>query len=180
MDKKYPSAGTRFGKLVVIGPAGQTRFGDTRSLCRCDCGKECVKLNYRMRRGETQTCGCGKFPRKPPGRAAQNAALYKMRRSAKARNLTWDLKEVDVIKMMGQPCHWCGMVRVNIGESYRVTGSLGYNGIDRVDNGKGYTYDNSVPCCRPCNFAKHSRTVDEFLSMCRRVVAIHGAGAEKQ
>jgi hypothetical protein len=37
------------------------------------------------------------------------------------------------------------------------------NGIDRVDNTKGYSVDNCVPCCRRCNVAKADMTPDQFL-----------------
>ena len=32
---------------------------------------------------------------------------------------------------------------------------LKINGIDRVDSNIGYTNENSVPCCKTCNFAKN-------------------------
>jgi hypothetical protein len=33
-----------------------------------------------------------------------------------------------------------------------------YNGIDRVDNEKGYLVENCVPCCFTCNSLKKSVT----------------------
>lgn len=39
-----------------------------------------------------------------------------------------------------------------------------YNGIDRIDNAKGYTIENSVTCCKRCNFAKRNMSYDEFIS----------------
>lgn len=38
------------------------------------------------------------------------------------------------------------------------------NGIDRVDNSKGYTSDNCVPCCWACNNAKKNNSSSEFLA----------------
>ena len=43
------------------------------------------------------------------------------------------------------------------------------NGIDRVDSSKGYTLENSVPCCKYCNIAKHTMTSTEFYAWVRRV-----------
>lgn len=40
----------------------------------------------------------------------------------------------------------------------------GLNGIDRVDNTRGYEKGNVVPCCGTCNLLKGARTVDEFLA----------------
>lgn len=46
---------------------------------------------------------------------------------------------------------------------------LKINGIDRVDSNIGYTKDNSVPCCKYCNFAKHTMSEDDFYVWVKRV-----------
>jgi hypothetical protein len=46
-------------------------------------------------------------------------------------------------------------------------------GIDRVDNNmRVYPADGTglVACCKACNIAKGSKTVDAFVAACRRVV----------
>ena len=43
-----------------------------------------------------------------------------------------------------------------------VHGWIHINGIDRIDSTKDYEEDNVHPCCKHCNFAKNSRTDDEF------------------
>lgn len=57
------------------------------------------------------------------------------------------------------------MTRVGV----NTNGAYTYNGIDRVDNNKGYTITNSVPCCKDCNFAKRDMTHDEFIAWVTRV-----------
>jgi hypothetical protein len=42
-------------------------------------------------------------------------------------------------------------------------------GVDRVDNTKGYTLANSVPCCKVCNRMKMAMTKDDFLTHIRKV-----------
>lgn len=37
-----------------------------------------------------------------------------------------------------------------------------YNGIDRIDNSKGYNLDNCVTCCTQCNTAKMQETEEDF------------------
>ena len=53
--------GKRFSHLVVIErvakPIG-TRRTDAFWRCLCDCGKENIVTSNRLRRGETQSCGC--------------------------------------------------------------------------------------------------------------------------
>lgn len=45
--------GQRFGKLTVRGWAGNSRW-----ICRCDCGGEAFVLTANLRRGNTSSCGC--------------------------------------------------------------------------------------------------------------------------
>lgn len=48
--------GQRFGALTVIRRAPRThRQADW--ICRCDCGRECIKRGYKLRQGSVKTCG---------------------------------------------------------------------------------------------------------------------------
>lgn len=42
-------------------------------------------------------------------------------------------------------------------------------GIDRVDNSVGYTKENSVPCCKLCNFMKKAMSRNDFLSRIKKI-----------
>ncbi len=46
------------------------------------------------------------------------------------------------------------------------------NGIDRVDNSKGYLEDNVVSCCEMCNLAKRDCTRQQFESWAQRVAEV--------
>lgn len=37
------------------------------------------------------------------------------------------------------------------------------NGLDRVDNNMGYSADNTVPCCKTCNYMKHQHSTTTFI-----------------
>lgn len=56
--------------------------------------------------------------------------------------------------------------KINLNNLYYIA-----NGIDRVDSSKGYTKENCIPCCRPCNVAKLDRTQEEFINHAYRIVA---------
>lgn len=43
-------------------------------------------------------------------------------------------------------------------------------GVDRVDNAKHYTRDNSRPCCTCCNMMKKTTSFDAFVDRCRDIV----------
>lgn len=61
------------------------------------------------------------------------------------------------------PCHYCGAPPT---QRYRRTGGLApyiYNGLDRIDNTRGYTGPNTVACCGRCNEWKKALPVETFL-----------------
>lgn len=62
MPKRIDLTGQRFGKIVVIGPAGvPTQTGGFVWRCRCDCGNETSVPSGHLRCGATKSCGCGVF-----------------------------------------------------------------------------------------------------------------------
>lgn len=50
--------GIRFGRLTVIERAANNNSGDTRWLCKCDCGNTTVITSYDLQNGHTRSCGC--------------------------------------------------------------------------------------------------------------------------
>jgi hypothetical protein len=48
--------GARYGKLTVIGQIFDKRR--TRSVCKCDCGRQVNVVNHSLRSGNTKSCGC--------------------------------------------------------------------------------------------------------------------------
>lgn len=56
--KKLDLIGKRFGKLLIIKYSGVNKNGKSMWLCRCDCGNKKIILGYRLRSGNTKSCGC--------------------------------------------------------------------------------------------------------------------------
>jgi hypothetical protein len=54
-----------------------------------------------------------------------------------------------------------------VGKKY-YNGEYLYNGLDRVDNTKGYIISNIVSCCGQCNRAKGILSQEEFLQWLKR------------
>ena len=50
--------GRRFGRLVVTAYAGEAKSESARWACTCDCGARAVVDGYRLRSGQTKSCGC--------------------------------------------------------------------------------------------------------------------------
>lgn len=66
-EKLVIRPGTRFARLVVIGPAPSkiqpSGIKAKRSRCLCDCGKEIVTHSANLKCGHTTSCGCFRLER---------------------------------------------------------------------------------------------------------------------
>jgi hypothetical protein len=73
--------------------------------------------------------------------------------SSAVRGLKNELNEDELREFFDKPCFFCG-ASPEENKSW---------GIDRLQNKVGYTYDNCVPCCKKCNFAKGTNDLHDFL-----------------
>lgn len=76
---------------------------------------------------------------------------------AKKRGHAFNLTKEYTIALFLQPCYYCGVSAQPL------------NGIDRVDNTKGYSETNCVPCCKVCNRAKFNMNIDQFESWLKQI-----------
>lgn len=155
--------GDTFGRLTVIKQVESVRKPSgsmmSKFLCRCNCGKELCVLGQNLRTGNTKSCGClvtdMRLAQKlPDNRGVINQVILGYKRHARDRNLVWDLCYDDVKRIINEPCFYCGAEKTNTKITKNCKEGYSYNGIDRVDNSKGYTIDNVVSCCKRCNTAK--------------------------
>jgi hypothetical protein len=182
--------GKRYGRLVVLRQhvprqgskkycrhRNSARNGEDQFYsmweCRCDCGETTIVEGKSLRLGHTQSCGCWGIEKKskPTGHAPFVALYDNYRKNASNRGLEWNLTEDQVREITKRNCFYCGIepkqkryARSASRENFYV-----YNGIDRVDNNKGYIPDNVVACCIHCNRAKRTRTLNEFVAWAERL-----------
>ena len=57
--------GKRFGLLTVLHLVSRNSHGNSRWMCRCDCGKEIEAMYQNLKREATKSCGCLPRGRKP-------------------------------------------------------------------------------------------------------------------
>lgn len=144
----------------------------------CDhCGKTREFPSYYFKRGHC-SCGCDgwqneyadKIGRKPlPNKQSHVNIIYNhYKRGAKDRSLPFELTKEQVRELIEQDCYYCGQKPVARYTAVGCAGEYEWNGIDRVDNEKGYFSENCVPCCKLCNFGKRDLTVGEFASWIER------------
>ena len=167
--------GQKFGRLTVlhdIGSDGHYRLWE----CLCDCGQFVIVNTGLLTTGRTKSCGClrSETSRKsvkniaghnklPIGEANLTRVFWNYKYNAKKRNLEFLLTKKQFKELTQQNCFYCGAKPYNAENRSTLNGKFIYNGIDRVDNTKGYIIDNCVTCCRICNDWKRAYTQQEFL-----------------
>lgn len=182
--------GEKFGRLVVesFDKIERSKSGKSswhRWWCVCDCGvrKSIVRGNLTASNGATVSCGC--FQREDVSRRQlhcwltdQDRAKRRMystavgRAKRSGRDFVIDYEEF--VRLSGRSCYYCGSPPSNThtfksaSKYEQRVAKENYSGLDRVDNSKGYTLDNVVPCCKRCNLSKREMSVDEFSNWIAR------------
>jgi hypothetical protein len=178
--------GDKVGYLKIIQITDERIHGSVVYICECDCGMIVKQPRNRLyhRDYPITHCGCqgvGKARKPKPG-ALSVGSRYSRKFSSgiPGRKLTpvksiranyrynaakwgheFELSLRQFKELLSQDCHYCGATPSQ--EYKRNGGSLFlYNGIDRVDNNKGYTDSNCVPCCKQCNYFKGTLSQEEF------------------
>lgn len=91
-------------------------------------------------------------------------------RGAKVRGLAFELDEDEFRELVKADCFYCGAVPIL---RWVNSNEILCNGIDRVDNTKGYVKGNVVTACGDCNKMKGSFDKEAFIERCKAVAARH-------
>jgi hypothetical protein len=174
MGKFRNLIGQRFGRLLVQTRAPNKKFGKMRWTwvawnCLCDCGTPCVVTTESLVSGHTKSCGCYRKEYLINPDAPLILLLSQYRESTKRTKREFLLSLEEFRVLTSSVCFYCGVAPARVMISHLGL-TYKWNGIDRVDNNKGYTLDNTVPCCSQCNQAKHCMTQEEFLLWIDRLV----------
>ena len=92
------------------------------------------------------------FPEMFPDYNSCSYNRYTIRASKK--NLEFALSQADFDALKLHPCYLCG----------KQSNSQHLNGIDRIDNNKGYMVDNVKSCCFGCNHIKRNYVLDDMFN----------------
>lgn len=147
-------------KILEIRPNKRKGF----VLAECVCGNKKEVTGRSIRNGNSKNCGCRKGEKmrgkqKIPGTDSALRACYSQyRASARQKYLDFNLDINQFKEITSKNCYYCGVEPKNRAERHKYI--YYYNGIDRVDNDKGYILDNIVPCCSRCNTHKGGITMN--------------------
>jgi hypothetical protein len=171
-------ANERFGRLVAMQPTSERKNSSIVWICICDCGNTCKKSVKNLR--HTKSCGCLEKEnreywhniapmKKEAGIANFNILFSSYKNSAKKRGLEFSLSENEFRDITSRDCSYCGRKPEQYFKGNFKNGFYFHNGIDRRNNARGYTLENTVSCCKRCNYGKHTMGEKEFLEWINQV-----------
>lgn len=181
--------GKTFGKLLVkfLGPDNvQETYKKIRWWCECMvCGKthliESGVLKQRYWKHGCKECSYKHRTltiRHKKGESGKRLMYLQYRNNAKKMDRSFTLTMEQFTTITQNSCKYCGAKPEQICKPPLNNGrtqdgiewaAYKHNGIDRIDNDRGYEYDNCVACCGKCNLMKRSMSVDEFLKHTEKI-----------
>lgn len=156
--------GKKFNHLLVIERLLKNGIHEGNYVCRCVCGREKIYRGTQIISESVKTCGCGR--KNGINENGRTLVWLSYRTHAKKRNLVFELTKERFVSLIESSCFYCGKLETNRMQAYkRVCPDEVYlhNGVDRLDNQKGYTVENSVPCCKYCNHMKWNLSHKEWM-----------------
>lgn len=183
--KQLDLIGMRYNMLMVVEKLPSKVYGDKSKyhkkrmwLCKCDCGNMTEANTGSLTCDKKKSCGCLTSTKsaensiKSRYKIAKQDAGYRSiyssyKLNAKSRGFDFNIDFDYAVSILKSDCHYCGIEPSNtyMKSYYNAT----YNGIDRVNNTKGYEIDNIVSCCKMCNIAKNNNTEEYFLQWVKRL-----------
>ena len=163
----------------VMYEKGRAKF----NVVCTNCGRE-YKLNPLDIIGKNERSCCSKccpkntqdYSKKAlsPKEAQISIVFSNYKSKCKMKGREFKLDKKDFTKLVLSDCHYCGSKPSNLrkdeAKSRRGSKTNCYlNGVDRVDSEKGYTIENSLPCCEDCNRAKRNLSYNQFLTMVKNI-----------
>ena len=167
-------------KPELIGPTSKRdKAGSVLCDFKCVCGSIFQTRKYDVRVGRTKSCGClKKILAAENGKrggykdrtlSSFNALFLAYNIAAKKRKLVFELSKEVFRGMTKQNCFYCEIVPSQKRVGSGAKDGYVYNGIDRIENEKGYTENNCVPCCGICNKMKLTLSHDSFIEHIKRI-----------
>lgn len=140
--KRVRLAGQRFGRLVVLEDAEQTKNGASMCLCLCDCGNQKLINAHSLRSGDTTSCGC-KNKKYGVSKKGENARLMRIWDGMKDRCLKENDKSF--ANYGGRGISVCNEWKVDFWAFCNWSRENGYGEdlqIDRIDCNGPYSPEN--------------------------------------
>lgn len=173
--------GQKFTRLTVLRYLGKDPVTSRYNWeCKCDCGKIKVVHKQHLIKGKTKSCGCYQkdmLVQRGKDKTAsfdsinigRRTILKMYKTSARHRKLKWNLEDSVAFEMFLKNCYYCNSEpSTKIQRKTHYTAYF-FNGIDRIDNDKGYYLDNVRTCCKLCNKMKSNLKEEDFYKHIKKI-----------
>lgn len=140
---------------------GNGKFGNPTDGYICSICKEQKPINEFVKSSKHFDYRCKRCAAYRADRYRKTTrGTYKAAKTiARRRKMSWKIRFAEYASLRNRPCHYCGFRLPRTGL-----------GLDRIDNSKGYSADNVLPCCTECNLVRGSNfTVDEMMILGKAV-----------
>lgn len=185
LKPKRDLTGKIFNRLTVLGFSHYKQLKNRRADywdVRCTCNNTKKVMGNSLVTSGVRSCGCllkesystlGERTRKrnllPEGESSFNNILSSYKDRAKRKSLKFSLTKDEFKALILGNCQYCGSEPKNILRKKKQNGFIVYNGVDRLDNSKGYIKENCVTACEICNKAKRDLNLEEYLSWIQKL-----------
>lgn len=186
MTRKFKDlTGKIFGRLTVLKLDHRDEKGNLRYLCHCECGKEKTIMSSSLSKGLTISCGCYRIEQvSKSGKLRRTNGVLMSAKQMWKNSYTDGCSFETFIKLSQEPCFYCGSppsnkfnqyinssgkIKQKISEEWADQSWFLYNGLDRIDSTLPHIETNIVPCCKICNYAKRSLSLNEFRRWVHRL-----------
>lgn len=166
----------KFNKLTVISFSHmkKEKWNEYYYKCLCECGNIKIINRHSLLNNHIKSCGCLKYDnpnliRTKKGDTSCIAIYGSYKHRAKQKKIKFTLSLQEFKKLTKLNCYYCNQKPQTKYKAHNANGYYIYNGLDRLNNKLGYTRKNSVPCCKNCNYAKKSMTIEEFKKWIKQV-----------
>ena len=163
----HDMTGQQYNGIKILQFIGKNKYKSYEYLVQCHCGKQFVTEGNDLKTNRKKSCGCrlncDQIINANYLQSVRNNIFCEYKNKAKERKYSFSLTKEQVFNLINKNCVYCNSEPLNVKKLYEHPEYyIRYNGIDRIDNTKGYSIDNVVTCCKYCNQAKHSMTLNYF------------------
>jgi len=169
---KLDLTGQTFGDWVVLNKSQKRQKDNVLWECRCNCGNIRHISTGNLRVGATKSCRNCANVKGSKDESAVRHLFAGYRSAAKKRGYEWGLSLEQFIQITSSNCFYTGLPPSNVFKT-KAGGQYIFNGVDRLDNTKGYVFENSVSCKGRINEMKMDSSYEDFIGMCYMVIKEH-------
>jgi hypothetical protein len=172
MNKITRLLGKKFGQLTVTEFHHLDKRQNTYWLCRCECGGQKITRSYTLSSGACRSCGCVR-PASVRKRVIGELTATRWGITRKnPRRLEFTITQQDAWDLFLKQNRRCALTGVLLTLPEHCK-DISNASLDRINSSKGYIVGNVQWVEKKVNMAKQNLPEDEFIELCRKVIAHH-------